>query len=331
MYGVKVASDNAVIKDCRFTSIEPGYGIFVDGADCEIESDSLWEVEYGIYCYNASPTLEGVKVTERGHDGIAVEGVGSEPIYLHNVSITGTYTNSMLYAGSTNMLIENCSFISSDAERTPTGIVGSITDSMKIRDTKIEEFSREGFYFYLCQGARWDLGVDSLDPGGNTITTSYGDDKWFYMTGSVYTDDIEAQCNYWGDCPPDHNLFDTSPRGVDYDNCLASAPKRVVSGHDETKAGLPISFDISQNYPNPFNPTTLIEYSVPVSSPVKLEIYNVLGQKVRTLVDQFEVAGRYRVSWDGTNQANQDVASGVYLYKLTAGTQTITKKMLMLK
>ncbi|MCK4573680.1 MAG: T9SS type A sorting domain-containing protein, partial [candidate division Zixibacteria bacterium] len=85
-----------------------------------------------------------------------------------------------------------------------------------------------------------------------------------------------------------------------------------------------------QNYPNPFNPETSIELALPVASDYRLAIYNVNGHLVRAF-DGFEEAGIVSVVWDGTNSTGQQVASGVYLYRLEAGTFSATKKMVLLK
>src|SRR5512140_45386 len=95
--------------------------------------------------------------------------------------------------------------------------------------------------------------------------------------------------------------------------------------------GIPKVYELSNNYPNPFNPSTMIQYAVPRASNVSLIIYNILGQQVRTLVDQPHTAGRYTVSWDGRDNLGHVVGSGVYFYRLIAGETTIVKKMLMLK
>jgi hypothetical protein len=100
---------------------------------------------------------------------------------------------------------------------------------------------------------------------------------------------------------------------------------------------LPSSFALSQNYPNPFNPVTTIEYSLGAfddgsfAKHVQLEIYNVLGQLVRTLVNTEQTPGSYREEWDATNLGGQRVSSGVYLYRLRVGDENQTKKMLLLK
>jgi len=86
------------------------------------------------------------------------------------------------------------------------------------------------------------------------------------------------------------------------------------------------TFQLSQNYPNPFNPFTSIRYALPEADFVDLSIYNVLGQKVATLVHQTQTAGKYRVNWSAAG-----FASGVYYYRLTAGDLVRTKKMIVLK
>ena len=88
---------------------------------------------------------------------------------------------------------------------------------------------------------------------------------------------------------------------------------------------------LSQNYPNPFNPTTTIDYTLREGSLVKLSIYNVAGQLVKTLVNENRLVGAHTVKWDGRNNAGQTVSSGVYFYKLTSKSFVQTKKMVLLK
>jgi len=93
----------------------------------------------------------------------------------------------------------------------------------------------------------------------------------------------------------------------------------------------PKSFAVMQNYPNPFNPSTQISFDLPVASNVQLSIYNVLGQNVKELVNQGMEAGSHVVTWDGRADNGTSVASGVYFYRLTAGSYSRTMKMMMLK
>jgi hypothetical protein len=94
---------------------------------------------------------------------------------------------------------------------------------------------------------------------------------------------------------------------------------------------IPTIYALSQNYPNPFNPTTTIDYSIPKSGHVELVIFNTAGQKVRTLVSEAQSAGFYKVVWDGRNDYNESVASGIYIYKLASGSFSKTVKMNLVK
>ncbi|GEM_PF-5633234 len=91
------------------------------------------------------------------------------------------------------------------------------------------------------------------------------------------------------------------------------------------------TFAMEQNCLNPFNPATMIEYSVPKRSQVTIEIFDVLGQKVRTLVNESKSAGSYRVEWNGTDNTGNSLSSGKYLYRFQAGAVVQTKKMLPIK
>jgi hypothetical protein len=100
---------------------------------------------------------------------------------------------------------------------------------------------------------------------------------------------------------------------------------------DKIEVATPNKFDLSQNYPNPFNPTTTIQYALKENVKVSLIIYNMLGQEVRNLVEEPQTAGFREVAWDGKNDLGQQVASGVYLYRIVAGNYIQTRRMVLLK
>ena len=93
----------------------------------------------------------------------------------------------------------------------------------------------------------------------------------------------------------------------------------------------PSDYSLSANYPNPFNPATVIDYALPEKNAVMLQIFDLTGKLVRTLVNAEQSAGRYRVEWDGQNANGQPQASGVYFYKMTAGAYAETRKMLLVR
>ena len=102
-------------------------------------------------------------------------------------------------------------------------------------------------------------------------------------------------------------------------------------GTGKVESLLPQSFDLKQNYPNPFNPTTIISYQMPENQMVRLDIYDALGQKVKTLVNTEQQAGYYNIEWDGTNDLGVSVTSGVYFYRIHTSGFTKVMKMMMLK
>ncbi len=93
---------------------------------------------------------------------------------------------------------------------------------------------------------------------------------------------------------------------------------------------LPQQFYLGQNYPNPFNPSTIIPYRLPISTRVRLEVLNVLGQRLATLVDAEQPAGFHTATWDGTDASGRGVAAGVYLYRLIGDEVRLTRSMVLL-
>jgi hypothetical protein len=106
---------------------------------------------------------------------------------------------------------------------------------------------------------------------------------------------------------------------------------KSVTAVSNTGGNIPKEFAVSQNYPNPFNPSTVINYTLPKSSLVTIKIYNILGQEVKTLINGEMQAGVYNVQWNGDNNSGHMAASGVYIYRVTAGQYVKTMKMMLIK
>ena len=117
-----------------------------------------------------------------------------------------------------------------------------------------------------------------------------------------------------------------------YDIKLVAGDQEYVNMTvQEILNNIPIEFSLGQNYPNPFNPITKINYTLPKHAKVNVSIYNVLGQKVITLLDKKQEYGYHTLTWNGTNSFGKQMATGVYFAKMSAGKFTQTKKMLLLK
>ncbi len=121
-----------------------------------------------------------------------------------------------------------------------------------------------------------------------------------------------------------------SPSGsVMYADLIVSLSADINDDLDRTL--LPMSVELEQNYPNPFNPSTQISFTTTTAVDLRLEIYNVLGQKVRSLIDGTVSPGTHTVTWDGKDDGNDEVAAGIYLYKLTTDDIIDTKKMILVR
>ena len=151
-----------------------------------------------------------------------------------------------------------------------------------------------------------------------------------------------------GTAPLTYRLSPTLPAGLTFDpatRTIAGTPRAAaatvytytVTDAAGTTAALslqtrPAAFSLADNYPNPFNPTTTIQYALPQATDVELIVYNVAGQRVRTLVVAHQSAGRYRVTWDATDDKGRSVSSGIYFYRLQAGGAfREVKRMLLLR
>jgi len=176
------------------------------------------------------------------------------------------------------------------------------SDSIKIEASvsiRNKEVSRLEFY------SNWTLvGIDSITP------YSY---KWSPPKAGGYTITVRA--------------VDASGIGGVHSTFVGIAPK-VYSAK---KVGKPVSYQLRENFPNPFNLITTITYQIPEENLVRMEIFNVSGQKIRDLVHRFEPAGSHLITWNGLDQHGKAVSSGVYYYRLSAGTYRETKKMILMR
>lgn len=128
----------------------------------------------------------------------------------------------------------------------------------------------------------------------------------------------------WAKPPPDSDSLRTFVPA----SCVSVT---VVVVTDKSKPALPDAFSLSQNYPNPFNPETIIKYTLPEDCHVELILYNILGQKVETLVDEYQSAGYKFVHWNGRDDEGNEMSSGLYFYKIKTAKYSETKKMILLR
>ena len=107
---------------------------------------------------------------------------------------------------------------------------------------------------------------------------------------------------------------------------FSTAPLHANNGLSGTSTDIPEKVSLQQNYPNPFNPVTVITYQLPSENEVRLDIYNMLGQRVTTLVDSRVSGGTHEVTFDASG-----LTSGVYMYRLAVGSETLVRRMTLMK
>jgi hypothetical protein len=200
-----------------------------------------------------------------------------------------------------------------------------------------------------AHGPRWIRELDtkmSLYTSDSTALAVNDDyDDWYeleFYEGSVsctysqvIIDPLPASGTYYVDAYPYYGIHNGNEPTIG-NNAVGSyqiwATMSASTGIEDVSA-VPTEFALDQNYPNPFNPTTTIKYSLREAVDVKLEIYNVMGQKVATLVNnERQAPGNYQLIWDSTNDYGARVATGIYFYRLIAGDKFVkTNKMLLIK
>ncbi|HXF49297.1 MAG TPA: right-handed parallel beta-helix repeat-containing protein [Verrucomicrobiae bacterium] len=349
MYGIlAVDTDSLTIRGCRVDSVnsEPGgTGIKVHSGNsakgAKLIADTVRFCYYGIINSNNPGPIDSCLVLgDSTATLVSVTGIlhggGEAPYYLTvaNTTVNGYFSGQHFYnfiLGRASL--SNCYFSTNQGSpRSPVGIRNYRGKLLKVRTSSIYEW---GLYGVLTDhfDAVPDLGVYPSDDGYNGLYTSMGGSSWKFVydsdCGSCSTPIIKAENNQWYTAPPSSRF---SPN-VDRNPYLpVEPPPKLIAQQEREKENLPKPIMLYQNYPNPFNPTTLIRFNLEKPERVNLEIFNILGQKVRTMVPGEELAaGPYTFLWDGKDDRGSPVSSGAYFYKLRTPTFLKSKKMMLVK
>jgi len=299
------------VLNCHITNNEV-YGIRCETHDAYICANMIdYNERYGIYVHNHSPDIL---------DNVVANYSQSAPSYdiycyfqtqtsskIQGNELKGNPHGVGLYLYRSRPLVKECT-IKNDS----IGIV--VFDS----DPVITENTLSNNKIGLLCDCLADPTVKKSTIENSTLFGVYCTDN----DNQPKPSNIMAEWNWWGTRPPDPNKFGGP---VDYNpySFFDCRPIRFIAASPEN---LPQEFSLSQNYPNPFNPITYIKYALPRNYYVSLEVYNILGQKVATLVDAEQKAGYKTARWDAGS-----LSSGIYFYRLQAGDFVQTRKMVVLK
>ncbi|UCE67345.1 MAG: T9SS type A sorting domain-containing protein, partial [Candidatus Zixiibacteriota bacterium] len=208
----------------------------------------------------------------------------------------------------------------------------------------ISGFDGSSIWRYFCGDDVWAIYWTHDITGDGIIDVAAGS-----FTGSTYLIDGTSGTLIW-QAPSEAKIFTVRPikdvNGDGYDDVIAGQQMLggvggrffVISGGtvdqtdiEEENIAVPDDYALLSNYPNPFNAQTTISFALPVPSNVKIEIYNITGSQVKTLVNEYRKAGRHTIIWDATDDYGNEVSTGVYFYRLMAGELNLSQKMTLIK
>ena len=272
--------------------IDYGYGIAVDGSGSAYVTGSTNSANF--------PTQNPYQIYQRFFDVFVTKLSASGNSLVYSTYLGGNaedYGYGIAVDGSGNAYVTGVAYSSDFPIRNP----------------------------YQTDQLDWDVFVTELSPSGNSLIYSTylgGNDEDYgygiavdgsgnaYVTGKTSSENFPTQTPYQTDQP----LLDAFVTKFGFQTGI---------GDDDR---LPSVFGLSRNYPNPFNVQTMIQYSLPVQSLVAIDIFDIHGRKMETLVEGIKPAGEYQTIWDASDQA-----SGIYFYRIKAGDNVETKKMMLMK
>lgn len=200
------------------------------------------------------------------------------------------------------------------------GVINGVDFQVFVNDTISEPYYFETPVIVSLpfkRGLIRHMGIDPSSIGMYFATYTENDSVVFDSTG-IGSTTVDSMQN---------RIFST----VAHFSSLVLKERSETAVSTEKTAELPEGFVLSQNYPNPFNPSTTISFQIPERSEVRLTVYNMVGQKVNTLVNSVQASGKYQVRWNGTDQSGNTVSSGVYFYRLETAQFTSIKRMILLR
>ena len=181
------------------------------------------------------------------------------------------------------------------------------------------------------------LYLDGVCKGAVVVESNYEQiSAYVDSEGELADSDLELVFHYDDSKRPDQQLRTTSYTPGRLQTKYGVSGSRypyyeIAIDKEDLGNIIPAELSLQQNYPNPFNPTTTISYSLPEAGKIRLDIYNLKGQLLTTIVNADQEAGKHSVTWNGTDTKGQSVASGVYFYRLSSPHKTLTKRMLLMK
>jgi hypothetical protein len=326
--GVYCTSSNPILNNCTFIGNSAG-GVGGRGG--------------GLYSYLSSPILSDCLFSGNGAEyGGGMHSWGDTAILtgcIFSKNNAWYDTNDGGWGGGFNcwgsyVVLTNCTFSGNSANQYMGGYGGAINikGSSVTLENCIVAFTLPGSEPIDCYDSIPNLLC--CDIYGN----AGGDWVGCIADQAASNGNFSLDPRFCDTANDDYHIFDDSPCSPDHpDNSCGVLIGALEAGCNTTDVSVadnkltPESFSLSQNHPNPFNPATAIDYSLQRRLRVRIAVYDLLGRKIKTLANAVMPAGAHTTYWDGTDEFGRQVASGVYLYRITCGEHIEAKKMILLR
>jgi hypothetical protein len=303
------------ISDSVILDADGKSGVLSFDSDTGINVENItitngWRYEGGgIYCANSNPSFTKVAIT--GNKAMT-NGAG------------------MVCSEHSNPILENCTISNNTAEAGSGGGIAFYESCASLLNTILWGNSPDEIYFFGLGYSRSCIAVSYTDVRDSTkkiITNNNGDVYW--REGNLNSNPLFCNSD-----SGHYSLAENSPCVGTGENGKNIGALSVGCGTMDVKnkqVGLPIKFELYQNYPNPFNPSTTIEYEIPHSGYVEVNIFDIRGRLIRSLDKSQQQVGIHRIVWDGRDNGGTIVASGTYFCRIHFNGNLLTKKLALIK
>lgn len=314
-------SHNGLTGTLENAVIAPGQGFWVKamGADPQLGFTSQTRTQGGILRKKAPLPQIKLTLTSGGQTSATVvmfnedAAIGNDPLDAYKLSsLNATYLSLGTVEGEEGSLM--------DIQALPLSFEQELILDLKADHSGL---GGESFLSWELEALLEDIHVEIHDLETGKVVDVFSDTEYSFamaMDSSSKRKQVKLS-------KPAHGII--TPTAVKAKQSVAHFRLRILKGTGvsvEQESGLPTDFALNQNYPNPFNPSTMISFQLPVSSEVTLQVFDLMGRKVATLVDGNVEAGHHQVPFNAG-----DLASGMYIYRLKAGANVFTKKLTLIK
>jgi hypothetical protein len=305
-----------------------------DGTFAAAVNRSIGGTAYSIY--------GGDLFYDDGHIDLVVPDYSNNRVQVLTGDGTGAFPNTDFFSVSDGPYYVTADDLDNDGD---VDVVVSNTDSSYV--TVLENFNSLNFtntYEYMVAAEPShvfiaDFNNDSLmdiaelNPYMNNVAVLLNLGSLSFTEARFFGTGMDPEDMCLGDFDGDDDIDIAVNNYGDYNLSILDNRADIVVGIDNPDRDrlVPVDFILSQNYPNPFNASTVINYNVPSRGHVTVSIYNLLGRKINTIVDESKTSGRHTVRWDGTDSDGNSVASGLYFYQIRIADRVESKKAILLK